>query len=94
MIGQMATIALTREAVTRRLVEDLARLLNVDPRQLTHGVRMAELFGNRQFDSLDVVEFHMAFEEAFGFGLDDPALSSCETLAEWVDYICIRLGAR
>ena len=94
MIEPMATITLTREAVTRRLMENLAHLLNVDSRELAPAVRMADLFGNRQLDSLDIVEFEMAFEEAFGFEFDDPALSSCETLSDWIDYICIRLGAR
>ncbi len=66
------------------------KLLSVEPEKVTMDAKFSEDLGA---DSLDLVEFVMALEEAFDINIDDTELEGVETVGQAFALVQAKKGA-
>jgi acyl carrier protein len=84
---------LTRDDVARIVVDCLAELLEVDPKEIDESARFE---GDLHADSLALYQLAEDIEEevgerTVGFRFDDDDLSELRTVAETIDYVSARV---
>lgn len=72
-----------RAAILNKVAELVAETLEVDAEDLSDETRFDELGA----DSFDLLELVTAFEEEFGFTMDDESLSEIQSIGDAIDAI-------
>lgn len=92
--GSRANDPMTRDQITltvyRLIIEHQSATPHLDAIPVTDD---AELVADLGFDSLDVVELHMAIEDALGAEFGDDFADEVKTVGGAIDYLVRRVGA-
>lgn len=67
-----------------RVIGILSEFTEINPEEMTFDTRLVTDMG---LNSLDVINVIVAFEEEFGIGIGDRAISGFQTIGNIVDYL-------
>ena len=68
-------------------ITDFLKKLNVEEAAIDKILDYSDLMDDLEADSLDLVELHMAFEEALDIKIPDETLAKLQTVGDIVEYL-------
>jgi acyl carrier protein len=79
-----------RDQIFSKVRDHLAAELELDPSEISDGVRFRE---DLDADSLDLYELVMELEDTYGVGMSEEEAAKIETVGQAVDFVFERLPA-
>ena len=77
----------TKESVQEILVSSIISAVGCGPEQIT----LTSTFESLNFDSLDIIELHMALEDEFDIDIFDEDVVGMTTVGEMLVLLCTKL---